>query len=111
MYREMTGTMDEEQVAFVKDELIKLLPEYEIASEHKPSRVILLAKKRFYDPEKKSWETWIDFDRFHELFKEYVNGKRKEILADEYTVRFTKNSSTKEDTVVDEATEEQALDD
>ncbi len=38
------------------ERLAKLLPEYEIASEHMPSRVVLLAKKSF---DKK---TWIDFE-------------------------------------------------
>jgi wyosine [tRNA(Phe)-imidazoG37] synthetase (radical SAM superfamily) len=37
------------------------LPRYEFASEHTPSRVILLAKKKY---EKK---TWIDFEKFFKL--------------------------------------------
>ena len=47
----------EDVVAFVK-KLDKFLPEYEIASEHVPSRVVLLAKKKFKKNGK--WDTWID---------------------------------------------------
>ncbi|MAF36123.1 4-demethylwyosine synthase TYW1 [archaeon] len=46
-------------------ELIKVLSEYEIVSEHVPSRVVLLAKKTFNVNEK--WHTWIDFNKYHEL--------------------------------------------
>jgi len=58
----------------VKDFTIKLkkfLPEYEIASEHKPSRVVLLAKKSF--KKKGKWFTWIDFKKWNKL----VQGKKK----------------------------------
>ena len=47
----------------VKDfglDVLKFLPEYELASEHIPSRVILLAKKKWHK------KTWIDYDRFFE---------------------------------------------
>lgn len=44
----------------------KYLPEYEIVSEHIPSRVILLAKKSF-KKENGEWWTWIDFKKFEEL--------------------------------------------
>jgi len=53
----------EEIVAFSK-ELVKELPEYDIVSEHIPSRVILLAKKKFKKQGK--WHTWINFKKFHE---------------------------------------------
>jgi tRNA wybutosine-synthesizing protein 1 len=53
-----------EVVAFTK-ELIKSLPEYEIVSEHKPSRVLMLAKKKFIINGK--WNTWIDFEKWNEL--------------------------------------------
>jgi len=46
---------------YVKDfamQVLKYLPEYEFASEHHPSRVILLAKKKYHK------KTWIDFEKF-----------------------------------------------
>jgi len=54
----------EDIVAFSK-ELIKHLKDYEIVSEHIPSRVIMLAKKKF--KKKGKWFTWIDFDKFFKL--------------------------------------------
>jgi tRNA wybutosine-synthesizing protein 1 len=54
----------EEIVEFSK-ELIKYLPDYEIVSEHIPSRVVMLAKKEFKKNGK--WYTWIDFDKWNEL--------------------------------------------
>ena len=41
------------------------LPEYEIVSEHKPSRVVMLAKKQLKIAGK--WHTWIDFEKFSQL--------------------------------------------
>jgi len=56
----------EEIVEFSK-ELLKLLPDHEIVSEHVPSRVVMFAKKEY----KKDgvWHTWIDFKKFNELFE------------------------------------------
>ncbi|OLS21620.1 MAG: S-adenosyl-L-methionine-dependent tRNA 4-demethylwyosine synthase [Candidatus Heimdallarchaeota archaeon LC_3] len=56
--------LHEEVVEFSKD-LIKFLPEYEICSEHIPSRVVMLAKKVF--KQNNIWHTWIDFPKFLEL--------------------------------------------
>ncbi|MFQ5531465.1 MAG: hypothetical protein ACE5ES_02510, partial [Candidatus Nanoarchaeia archaeon] len=42
-----------------------LLEDYEIVSEHIPSRVVMLAKKKFFIYG--VWKTWIDFDKFFEL--------------------------------------------
>jgi len=53
------------EVAAFTDELIKYLPDYEIASEHKPSRVLMFAKKRFKIDDK--WNTWIDFEKWNTL--------------------------------------------
>ena len=44
------------------------LPEYEIVSEHKPSRVCLLVHKKL--KENNTWKTWINFEAF---FKEETN--------------------------------------
>jgi tRNA wybutosine-synthesizing protein 1 len=54
----------EEIVEFTK-ELIKYLPDYEIVTEHVPSRVVLCARKEFKRDGK--WFTWIDFDRWNKL--------------------------------------------
>ena len=43
----------------------KNLEDYDMVSEHKPSRVVLLAKKYFR--KKDGWHTWIDFVKFFEL--------------------------------------------
>jgi len=56
--------LHEDVVAFSK-ELLKYLPDYEIVSEHIPSRVVMLAKKKFKKNNK--WYTWIDFKSFHKL--------------------------------------------
>ncbi|MBT3262395.1 4-demethylwyosine synthase TYW1 [Candidatus Woesearchaeota archaeon] len=58
--------LHEDVVEFSK-ELDKYLDDYEIASEHIRSRVVLFAKKKF--KKEGEWHTWIDFDKFHELFK------------------------------------------
>ncbi len=46
------------------EELVKLLPEYEIENEQESSRVVLLSKKKF------KGRTWIDFEKFFNLLKE-----------------------------------------
>ncbi|RJQ15587.1 4-demethylwyosine synthase TYW1 [Candidatus Woesearchaeota archaeon] len=56
--------LHEEVVAFSK-ELMKYLSEYEIVSEHIPSRVLMMAKKSFKKNGK--WFTWIDFEKFFTL--------------------------------------------
>ena len=56
--------LHEEVVEFTQD-LVKHLPNYEIVSEHIPSRVIMLAQKKFRQAD--SWHTWIDFEKFQEL--------------------------------------------
>jgi tRNA wybutosine-synthesizing protein 1 len=54
----------EEIVEFTK-EIITYLPDYEIVTEHVPSRVVLCARKEFKKNE--TWNTWIDFKKWHEL--------------------------------------------
>jgi tRNA wybutosine-synthesizing protein 1 len=85
------------EVAAFTNELIKYLPDYEIASEHKPSRVLMLAKKKFKHDGK--WFTWIDFDKWNEV----VNSG-KEPLTDEYL------KQTPEFSGAEEKIEETALD-
>ncbi len=71
--------LHEEIVAF-SQELVKYLPDYEIVSEHIPSRVLMFAKKKF----KKDgvWHTWIDFPKYDEL----VNSG-KEFTTDDYSMK------------------------
>ncbi len=66
----------EDVVKFSKD-LIKYLPDYDIVSEHIPSRVVMIAKKKFFKDGK--WYTWIDFKRFFELVE-----SGKEFTTDDY---------------------------
>lgn len=58
--------LHEDIVRFSK-ELVQFLPDYEIVSEHVPSRVIMLAKKEF--KKRNIWYTWIDFDKFFQLIE------------------------------------------
>lgn len=58
--------LHEEIIEFSK-ELIKYLDDYEIVSEHIPSRVVMFAKKKFKIDG--VWKTWIDFEKFDELVK------------------------------------------
>lgn len=45
-------------------EILNFLPDYELVMEQIPSRVVLLVKKDF---KKDKWNTWIDFEKYHEL--------------------------------------------
>lgn len=54
-----------EEIIYFTKELKKFLPEYEIVSDHKPSRVVMLAKKKFKI--NGNWHTWIDFKKWNEL--------------------------------------------
>jgi tRNA wybutosine-synthesizing protein 1 len=56
----------EEVLEFSKT-LLPFLPDYEIVSEHIPSRVVMLAKTKFKSRD--GWYTWIDFSRFYKLLQ------------------------------------------
>lgn len=71
--------LHEEVVEFSKV-IVDYLPEYGIVSEHIPSRVVMLAKKRFKRID--GWYTWIDFSKFQELV---LSGK--EFGTDDYLVK------------------------
>ncbi|KAG5837247.1 hypothetical protein ANANG_G00237280 [Anguilla anguilla] len=58
----------EEVVHFVQ-ELADLLPDYDIASEHKHSNCLLIAHHKF--KVEGEWWTWIDYERFHELIQRF----------------------------------------
>jgi len=68
--------LHEEVVVFTK-ELAEYLPDYEIVSEHIPSRVVMIAKKKYKIDG--VWHTWIDFEKFSELA---LSGKQ--FTADDY---------------------------
>ncbi|GFR80109.1 S-adenosyl-L-methionine-dependent tRNA 4-demethylwyosine synthase [Elysia marginata] len=65
----------EEVVKFVK-ELESRLPDYELASEHEHSNCLLLAHNKF--KRKGQWWTWIDYPKFHELWRRYDESDGRE---------------------------------
>ena len=75
--------LHEEVVEFSRI-LNKYLDEYDLASEHIPSRVVLLAKKKF--KKNNEWYTWIDFKKFHELA---LSGK--EFSTEDYLLKTPKS--------------------
>ena len=78
-----------EEVREFSESLLPYLEDYEISSEHKPSRVVLIAKKKF----KK--QTWIDFDGFFDLLE---SGRDpKSISTDEYRKITDKSAFVEED--------------
>lgn len=58
----------EEVLSFVK-QLVALLPDYSIASEHEHSNCVLIAHQKFHI--NGQWHTWIDYERFHELVQRF----------------------------------------
>ncbi|MEK6950908.1 MAG: 4-demethylwyosine synthase TYW1 [Nanoarchaeota archaeon] len=74
--------LHEEIVDFSK-ELVKFLPDYEIVSEHIPSRVIMFAKKKFKIDG--LWHTWIDFEKWHRLVNADGRNSEQEDSALEFT--------------------------
>ena len=67
--KEENMPLHEEVVDFSK-RLAVNLDDYEIVTEHVPSRVVMLAKKKF--KHKDGWYTWIDFEKFHGLINSGV---------------------------------------
>lgn len=71
--------LHDEVVAFSK-ELVNYLPDYEIADEHIPSRVVMLAKKKYKKEiiddrgnKVSTWQTWIDFEKWNQGEREDYN--------------------------------------
>lgn len=58
-----------EEVLYFSSKLAERLENYEVACEHEHSNCILMANKKFKVDEK--WMTWINYERFHELFQRY----------------------------------------
>ncbi|XP_063809829.1 S-adenosyl-L-methionine-dependent tRNA 4-demethylwyosine synthase TYW1-like [Pseudophryne corroboree] len=78
----------EEVINFVQ-ELTDLLPDYEVACEHEHSNCMLIAHKKFkIDGE---WWTWIDYERFQELIREYEeSGGNQTVSALDYMAKTPK---------------------
>ena len=74
--KEENMPLHEEVVRFAQ-RLVVDLSDYEIVTEHVPSRVVMLAKKKF--KYKDGWHTWIDFGKFHTL----INSEA-EFVAEDY---------------------------
>ncbi|XP_050002226.1 S-adenosyl-L-methionine-dependent tRNA 4-demethylwyosine synthase TYW1 isoform X2 [Alexandromys fortis] len=75
----------EEVVRFVQ-ELVALLPDYEIACEHEHSNCLLIGHKKF--KVSGEWWTWIDYSRFRELVLQYEeSGGAKTFSASDYMAR------------------------
>ena len=87
-----------EVVSFTK-QLLKYLPDYDLVSEHIPSRVICLAKKSFKIDG--VWHTWIDFEKYHRLV---LLGKP--FTRFDYLRRTPQTGLSKESEAVDETTDE-----
>ncbi|MFH1276130.1 MAG: hypothetical protein ABIH82_03385, partial [Candidatus Woesearchaeota archaeon] len=62
--------------------LVKYLNDYEIVSEHIPSRVVMLAKKKFNVD--REWMTWIDFEKWNELINSLRSGNSTGVNVEEY---------------------------
>ncbi|XP_010219592.1 PREDICTED: S-adenosyl-L-methionine-dependent tRNA 4-demethylwyosine synthase-like, partial [Tinamus guttatus] len=75
----------EEVVHFVQ-ELAGLIPDYEIACEHEHSNCLLIAHKKFKI--NGEWCTWINYDRFQELARDYArSGGSKTFTAADYMAK------------------------
>ncbi|MGM5480401.1 MAG: 4-demethylwyosine synthase TYW1 [Nanobdellota archaeon] len=73
-----------EEISFFSRKLKEELDEYEIVSEHEPSRVVLLARKQLY--KNGAWHTWIDFDAWSK-----AKDEGKELSALEYSIPLQKD--------------------
>ncbi len=74
----------EEVVAFVKMLAEKIQDEsYEISCEHEHSNCLLLTHTKFKI--NGEWNTWIDYDKFHELYQDYeASGGLNKFSAKDY---------------------------
>ena len=70
---------EHEVVVELTKELLEVLPDYEYVTEHIPSRVVLLAKKKFKI--NGNWHTWIDFPKYHKLALE------NNFKSEDYTIK------------------------
>tara|TARA_Y100000310_G_scaffold206661_1_gene207089 strand:+ start:3138 stop:4235 length:1098 start_codon:yes stop_codon:yes gene_type:complete len=93
---------EHKDVVSYSKKLNTLLEDYEIVSEHIPSRVIMLARKEFKINNK--WHTWIDFPKYHNL----VNSK-KPFSALEYSKETPKKWSGIEQSSKKESEDEMSI--
>lgn len=73
-----------EEVEAFTQEILKHLEGYEIVTQHKPSLVLMLARKEYFKDGR--WHTWIDFPKYHEL----VNSG-KDFTTDDYLTVMPEN--------------------
>lgn len=72
-----------EEVRSFSSKLAEYLTDYELASEHEHSNCILIAHKKFQIDGR--WCTWIDYEKFHQLVKQYnASGKTKSFTSLNY---------------------------
>merc|ERR1712210_377968 len=66
----------EEVIYFVK-KLVERLPDYDISCEHEHSNCLLITHKKFLV--NGVWHTWIDYDKFHVLYRDFEesNGEKR----------------------------------
>ena len=67
----MSNVPFHEEVIEFCEQLAELLTDHEIASEHEHSNCVLIANKKFR-PDGKTWHTWIDYEKFHQLNGEFL---------------------------------------
>ncbi|MBD3209615.1 4-demethylwyosine synthase TYW1 [Candidatus Woesearchaeota archaeon] len=99
-----------DEVKAFAEAILAHLPGYALADEHKPSRVVLLAKKQYYDEARKSWETWIDFNAFFQRWAAYEAGECRDIPSEECSVRWTSAHAARDLEVAEGDIEEKDLD-
>ncbi|XP_042298353.1 S-adenosyl-L-methionine-dependent tRNA 4-demethylwyosine synthase TYW1 isoform X2 [Sceloporus undulatus] len=72
-----------QEVTHFVQELADLLPDYEVACEHEHSNCLLVAHTKFKIDG--AWHTWIDYDRFQALVREYErSGGTETFTASDY---------------------------
>lgn len=72
-----------QEVLHFTQRLVDLLPSYEIASEHEHSNCVLIANNKFKSGN--SWNTWIDYDKYHELLQRYeATGGEEKFTSTDY---------------------------
>ncbi|XP_067864248.1 S-adenosyl-L-methionine-dependent tRNA 4-demethylwyosine synthase TYW1 isoform X2 [Heptranchias perlo] len=75
-----------EEVVYFVQQLADLLTDYEIACEHEHSNCLLIAHKKF--KVNGEWWTWIDYDHFQHLIKDYEeNNGTKIFSAEDYMAK------------------------
>jgi len=66
-----------EEVIFFVKKLVEKLPDYDISCEHEHSNCLLITHKKFLVDG--VWKTWIDYDKFHILYRDFEesNGEKR----------------------------------